>query len=99
MISKWPREMLGSIMQRSVVLCVVVSAQRILPRIEDRERSDEALLEISTTRCGHMTITQLILSDLQAGDLLEIVVWHSPLVSETPARCLMSVVLEEVMLW
>ena len=56
-------------------------------------------IEISTTRCGHMTLTQPILSDLQAGDLLEIVVWHSPLVSETPAQGLMSVDLEEVTLW
>lgn len=56
-------------------------------------------IEISTTHCGHMTLTQPIRSDLQAGDLLEIVVWHSPLVSDTPAQGLISVDLEEVTLW
>lgn len=56
-------------------------------------------VEISTARCDYLTLTQPISHDLSPGDLIEVVLWHSPLVSETPAEGLINLSLGAVDLW
>ena len=56
-------------------------------------------LEVSTTYCDYITLVQPLSEEIRPGDHLEIVVWHSPLVSETPAEGEMSVSLLERSLW
>lgn len=61
-------------------------------------------LEVSTIYCDYITLTQPILVGLDEGDHIEVVLWHSPLVSEEPstgaiALALGDVELGDVELW
>ena len=56
-------------------------------------------VEISTTYCGYITLEQAITEDLQAGDVIELILWHSPLVSDTPAQGLIAIQLGDLVLW
>ena len=46
-----------------------------------------------------MTLAQQISTDLIPGDFIEMTLWHSPLVSEAPARGQISLALAGVELW
>lgn len=56
-------------------------------------------LEVSTSYCGYLTLSQPLLRALQPGDLLELSAWHGPLVSAAPAEGLMSLSVAGQALW
>lgn len=56
-------------------------------------------VELSTRLCDYATLTQGIQNDLKVGDLLEVTLWHSPLISDTPAEGQMIISLGDIDLW
>ena len=56
-------------------------------------------VEVSTVFCDYVTLVQPISSNLLIADSIEIILWHSTLVSEAPARGKISLTLEGEQLW
>ena len=56
-------------------------------------------VEISTVYCDYMTVTQPLLTDISAGDRLEVIVWHSPLLSDAPSSGALAITLGAAELW
>lgn len=56
-------------------------------------------LEISTSYCSYLTLSQGLLTSIHRGDRIEMSAWHSSLVSTTPSEGLMALYLEGELLW
>jgi hypothetical protein len=56
-------------------------------------------LEVSTVYCDYATLVQPIDEEINPGDMIEVIIWHSPLVSEIPAQGEISLSLSGELLW
>ena len=56
-------------------------------------------VELSTVRCGYLTLRQGLLRSVARGALIELQLWHSPLVSERQREGLIALRIGEEELW
>jgi len=56
-------------------------------------------VELSTSYCGYITLSQALLHAVHEGELLELSAWHSPLISAEPAEGLIALGLGGETLW
>ena len=56
-------------------------------------------VELSTVRCGYLTLRQGLLRSVARGALIELQLWHSPLVSERPREGLIALRIGEEESW
>lgn len=60
---------------------------------------EEGLVEIDTTRCGHVTVSQPSLDRVRKGDDLDLFAFHSALSAPEPAVGRMTLWIDEVLVW
>ena len=56
-------------------------------------------VEVSTQRCDYITLTQPLLFDVMDGALLELNLWHSPLLSDELSQGMIVLQVDQTVLW
>lgn len=56
-------------------------------------------VEVSTQNCGYITLSQSILRKINVGDLLELNIWHSPLLSTHLSEGMIILQINQTLLW
>jgi hypothetical protein len=56
-------------------------------------------VEVSTQRCDYITLTQPLLFDVMDGSLLELNLWHSPLLSDELSQGMIVLQVDQTVLW
>ncbi len=66
---------------------------------ESATRLEEGLVEVDTTLCNHVTLSQPSLVRLREGDELDLFAFHSALAAPEPAQGRMAVWMDDVLIW
>ncbi len=66
---------------------------------ESATRLEEGLVEVDTTLCNHVTLSQPSLLRLREGDVLDLFAFHSALSAPEPAQGRMAVWIDDVLVW
>ena len=56
-------------------------------------------MEVDTGSCGYLSVSQPILFEAQAGDILHIAIWHDTLTASEPATGHVAIQLGEDVMW
>lgn len=62
-------------------------------------RLEEGLVEVDTTQCNHVTLSQPSLTRVREGDLLDLFAFHSALSAPEPAQGRMALWIDDMLVW